>query len=226
MLEVLDERLFAVRDPGVVLRRGSSCPAGAPACSSCLIGKIASYRWAVTEADRIHWDGRYAGIGPAPADVAAPPLFAAYEHLFPTEGQALELACGRGRSSVWLARRGLEVWGVDVSEVAIGLAMAMAEQSGVGDSCRFEVVDLDGGLPDGPPVDVILCYFFRDARLDQQMVERLTPGGLLAVAALSTVDAGPGAFRVGPGELPAAFASLDVLAHSEGGGQAWLLARA
>jgi SAM-dependent methyltransferase len=179
----------------------------------------------VTEADRIHWDERYSGIGPAPVDVAAPPLFAAYEDLFPTEGRALELACGRGRSSVWLARRGLAMWGVDVSEVAIGLARALAEQSGVADRCRFDVVDLDGGLPDGPPVDVILCYFFRDARLDQEIVERLTPGGFLAVAALSTVDVGPGPFRAGPEELPAAFASLDVLAHAEGGGQAWLLAR-
>jgi SAM-dependent methyltransferase len=209
--------------PGSLI--AASVRASAPARPSCLNGEIASYRWAVTEADRIHWDERYAGIGPAPADVAGPPLFARYEHLFPTEGRALELACGRGRSSVWLARRGLEVWGVDVSAVAIGLAQALAEQSGVADRCRFDVVDLDGGLPDGPPVDVILCYFFRDARLDQQIVKRLIPGGLLAVAALSTVDIGPGSFRVGPGELPAAFASLDVLTQSEGAGQAWLLAR-
>ena len=111
------------------------------------VGKIASYRWAMTEGDRIHWDERYAGIGPAPVTVEGPPLFAAYEHLFPTEGQAMELACGRGRSSVWLARRGLKVWAVDVSEVAIGLARALADQSGVADRCRFDVVDLDGGLP-------------------------------------------------------------------------------
>jgi SAM-dependent methyltransferase len=127
---------------------------------------------------------------------------------------------------VWLARRGLEVWGVDVSPVAIGLARELAERSGVGGRCRFDVVDLDAGLRDGPPVDVILCYFFRDARLDEQIVKRLARGGLLAIAAVSIVDVGPGPFRVGPGELPEAFASLDVLAQSEGAGQAWLLARA
>jgi SAM-dependent methyltransferase len=180
----------------------------------------------VTEEDRIHWDERYVGIGLAPVDVDAPPLFAPYEDLFPTAGGVLELACGRGRFSVWLARRGLEVWGVDVSPVAIGLARQLAERSGVGGRCRFDVVDLDGGLPDSPPVDVIVCYFFRDARLDEQIVNRLARGGLLAIASLSTVDVGPGPFRVGPGELLAAFASLEVLAQAEGAGQAWLLARA
>jgi SAM-dependent methyltransferase len=180
----------------------------------------------VTEEDRIHWDERYVDIGPGPVDADPPPLFAPYEYLFPTAGQVLELACGRGRFAVWLARRGLEVWGVDVSPVAIDLARELAERSAVGGRCRFDIVDLDGGLPHGPLVDVIVCYLFRDARLDEQIVKRLTRGGLLAIATLSTVDVGPGPFRAGPGELLAAFASLEVLAQSEGAGHALLLARA
>jgi SAM-dependent methyltransferase len=180
----------------------------------------------MTEADRAHWDERYAEIGPAPVDGNdAPPLFAAHEHLFPTSGHALELACGRGRCAVWLARRGLDVWGLDVSPVAIGFARELADRRGVGDRCRFDVVDLDAGLPDGPRVDVVLCYFFRDARLDEQIVDRLAPGGLLAVAVMSEVDVGPGRFRARPGELAHAFAELDVLAQSEAHGQAWLLGR-
>jgi hypothetical protein len=51
------------------------------------------------------------------------------------------------------------------------------------------------------------------------------PGGLLALAALSEVDAGPGPFQVRPGELPAAFAELEVLAAGKRNGEAWLLAR-
>ena len=151
----------------------------------------------VTEADRIHWDERYAGIGMAPVDADGPPLFAPYEHLFPSAGRALELACGRGRCAVWLARRGLEVWGVDVSPVAIGLARELADRSGVGGRCRFDPVDLDAGLPDGPPVDLILCYFFRDARLDDQIVKRLAPGGLLAIAALERCRCWPGPLSSG-----------------------------
>ena len=88
------------------------------------------------------------------------------------------------------------------------------------------MVDLDDGLPDGPPVDVVLCHKFRNRRLDRAIIERLAPGGLLALATLSEVGAAPGPFRATPGELAAAFAGLDLIAAGEGQGHAWLLARA
>jgi SAM-dependent methyltransferase len=179
----------------------------------------------MTEEDRLHWDGRYLEYGPAPDGLAAPPRLAPHEHLFPTSGTALELACGRGRCALWLAQRGLQVWGVDVSPVAIGLARQLATRDCVADRCTFDAVDLDGGLPDGPPVDVVLCHCFRDARLDAAIVARLAPGGLLAMVVLSEVGAGPGPFRARPGELRTAFAALEVLAEGEGQGEAWLLAR-
>jgi hypothetical protein len=56
------------------------------------------------------------------------------------------------------------------------------------------------------------------------MVERLAPGGLLAMAVLSEVGAGPGRFRAGPGELRNAFDRLRIEAHGEADGLAWLLA--
>jgi len=130
------------------------------------------------------------------------------------------------RGTVWLARRGLDVWGLDVSPVAIAQARDLAARNGVGDRCRFDVVDLDDGLPAGSPVDVILCHKFRDRRLDQAIIERLAPGGLLAIAVLSEVGAAPGPFRAVAGELPAAFADLNLVAAGEAEGYAWLLARA
>ncbi|BDB42640.1 SAM-dependent methyltransferase [Mycobacterium kiyosense] len=146
-------------------------------------------------------------------------------NLLPTAGQALDLACGRGQDSVWLARRGLYVWGLDISAVAIGLARELAQHNNVGDRCRFDVVDLDDGLPPGEPVQLILCHRFRDSRLDRALIDRLAPGGVLAIATLSEVDAAPGPFRARPGELTAAFAELDLLAAGEGDGTAWLVAR-
>ena len=93
------------------------------------------------------------------------------------------------------------------------------------DRCSFQVEDLDGGLPEGAPVDLILCYLFRDQRLDGAMIERLALGGLLAVAIQSEVGAGPGPFRARPGELRDAYGELGVLVHGEGDGMAWILAR-
>lgn len=181
----------------------------------------------MTEQDRRRWDERYAGLGPAPVSEVEPPgVLAPHAEVFPTAGHALDLACGQGLGSVWLARRGLDVVGLDISEVAISQARDLARRSGVGERCRFDVADLDDGLPAGPPVDVILCHKFRDRRLDQAIIKRLAPGGLLAIVALSEVDAVPGRVRAAPGELPAAFAELDLVAAGEGQGYAWLLARA
>lgn len=159
------------------------------------------------------------------AEPPPPPAFAHVEGLFPTSGHALELACGRGRGAVWLAKRGMEYWGVDVSPVAIGLARELAALSGVGDRCRFDVVDLDIGLPEGPPVDLLLCYLFLDRRLDQDIMDRIEPGGLLAIAVLSEIGHGPGEYRARPGELREAFGELESLEQGEADGMAWLLAR-
>ena len=178
----------------------------------------------MAETDRVRWDERYADRAPAPA--GPPAAFAAHQDLFPCDGHGLDLACGQGGAAVWLALRGLDVVGVDVSPLAIGRARELAADNGVGARCRFEVADLDGGLPPGPPADVIVCHKFRDQRLDAAIIERLAPGGLLAVSALSEVGARPGPFRVAAGELVAAFAALEHLAAGEGDGEAWLIARA
>jgi SAM-dependent methyltransferase len=180
----------------------------------------------MTLEDRRRWDQRYSVGEPAGLDaVGLPAAVAPHAETFPTAGRALDLACGRGLGSVWLARRGIHVWGVDVSPVAIAQAKDLAVRAGVEDRCRFDVADLDDGLPDGPPADVVLCHRFRDGRLDRAIVERLAPGGLLSIVACSEIGGGPGPFRAAPGELAAAFAGLDVLDGGEADGQAWLLAR-
>jgi SAM-dependent methyltransferase len=180
----------------------------------------------VTEEDRSRWDERWAQLGPAELDAVAPPSFLApHADLIPTSGTALDIACGRGLGAVWLAGRGLHVWGFDVSEVAIAHARDLAQRSGFRDFSRFDTVDLDEGLPAGAPVEVILCNKFRDRRLDRALIERLAPGGLLAIATFSEVGATPGRYRAMAGELPAVFAELHLVAAGESDGLAWLLAR-
>lgn len=176
----------------------------------------------MSDDDRSHWDDRHArfvGTGGPPSALES------VAHLFPTAGTALELACGGGAAAVWLAERGMGVWGVDVSPLAIEQAHILADAEDVADRCRFDVVDLDDGLPDGPQVDLILCHMFRDARLDAAIVDRLASGGMLAIAVLSEVDARPGRYRAAPGELATAFAELEILASGEADGVAWLVGR-
>jgi SAM-dependent methyltransferase len=178
----------------------------------------------MSEDDRQHWDARYAEGGMAPpGDHGPPPGLTAAAHLIPTTGSALDVACGRGRTAVWLAQRGMDVFAVDVSPVAIDLARELAILSGVAERCRFEVFDLDQGLPESPRVDLVLCHLFRDPRLDQLMMDRLKPGGIVVIAVLSEVGVGPGPFRVRQGELVEAFDAIEILAADEVDGLAWLV---
>ncbi|MGI9125140.1 MAG: class I SAM-dependent methyltransferase, partial [Mycobacterium sp.] len=125
-----------------------------------------------------------------------------------------------GGIAVWLAARGLRVWGVDVSPVAIAQARDLAQRCGVAEMCRFDAVDLDAGLPPGQRFEVIVCHRFRDPRLDAGLADRLSPGGLLAIATLRD-----GPYGASDSELRAAFAGLAVIDSGQTGGLAWLLAR-
>lgn len=175
----------------------------------------------MTERDQARWDERHAAaadVGPLPPDVLR-----GREELVPTTGRALDVACGRGAVSRWLAGRGLMVDAVDSSAVAL----AAAERADTTGSVRWWPHDLDAGLPAGcvGPYAVVVCQRFRDPALYPALTAALRPGGLLAIAVLSEVDEGPGPWRAPAGELLAAFAALDVLVHTEANGAASLLGR-
>ena len=176
--------------------------------------------------DRVRWDTRYAEQDPLSVDdVGLPKVFRAFTAMFPVDGHAVDLACGRGAAAVWLARRGLTVCGYDISSVAIAQAADLARECGVPGRCHFTTADLDDGLPSGPPVNTLICNRFRCPALYASILGQLAPGGILAISALSEVGAAPGPFRVPAGELTRAFAELAVLAAGEAHGEAWLLAR-
>lgn len=141
------------------------------------------------------------------------------EHLLSAPGRALDVACGRGQVAAWLAGRGFAVDAVDVSPV--GLAAGAALAPGV----RWIAHDLTAGLPVTGPYDVVVCQLYRDPGLYPALAAALGPGGLLVITVLSEVGDTGGPFRAAPGELVAAFPTLEHLAHEEGGGRASLVAR-
>ena len=58
--------------------------------------------------------------------------------------RAVDLGCGAGNYAVWLAARGFDVTGVDLSSKALELAERLAREKGV--PCRFVRVDLLGDV--------------------------------------------------------------------------------
>ena len=190
--------------------------------------------------DRVRWDAKYRQTQhrePACPLVSSggsgrpPSSFTAYIDHFPQAGAALDIACGTGEHSLWLADRGMVVQGVDVSPVAIDTASGAAERAGLQDVASFAIHDLDEGLPEGEPVDLVLCHLFREPALYPKLVERLAPRGILAIAVLSEVGSQGGRFRALAGELHTAFIepaendALVPLAADEADGIALLIAQ-
>jgi SAM-dependent methyltransferase len=93
-------------------------------------------------------DGIYAGMPPKdiPWNLEEPPglLVKALEEGRIRPCKAVDLGCGAGNYTVWLASMGFEVTGIDISPEAIRLAEALAGEKGV--SCRFVAADLTGDL--------------------------------------------------------------------------------
>lgn len=63
--------------------------------------------------------------------------------------KALDLGCGTGDNSIWLAQKNFEVTGIDTSEIAISKAKEKATRANV--QCTFKVIDfLTGELAEAP----------------------------------------------------------------------------
>ncbi len=48
--------------------------------------------------------------------------------------KCIDIGCGKGRNSIYLARQGFEVYGMDFVKLAVGTAAARAQKSGVAEN--------------------------------------------------------------------------------------------
>lgn len=67
------------------------------------------------------WDMNSQGL-PQPALVATVEKDANTKHLIPSGGKAIVPGCGRGQDVEYLAKRGFESTGIDISQVAVEVA--------------------------------------------------------------------------------------------------------
>ena len=181
--------------------------------------------------DRRRWNERHdATPAPSPRAPEALERWPELASVLPRSGRGLDIACGTGAVALWLARRGLDVTALDVSDVAIGRLEAQAAVDGLSARIDARVVDLDDGLPaDLVDLDLIVCQRFRDRTLYRPVIDHLAAGGLAVITVLSTVGAAePGPFHAPADELSDAFGAderIEVLREFEGGGVAHVVAR-
>ena len=82
-----------------------------------------------SEDDRSHWDSLY-NTGTYVFGKEAAYFLRSHVQLLPA-GRALDIAMGEGRNAVYLAKKGYQVDGVDISEVAIRKAKRLAREQEV-----------------------------------------------------------------------------------------------
>jgi tellurite methyltransferase len=155
--------------------------------------------------DRERWDARWARGGEVPRP---PRILAEHGGLVPGHGEALEIACGLGAGALWLAARGLDTAGWDVSPVALARLEHEARERGL--AVRSEQRDVVERPPAPDSVDVLLVV-----RLLQTFV-----GARVAVGPRRPE------WRLRPGEILQIAAGFEVLLAEEGPGEeAALIAR-
>jgi 2-polyprenyl-3-methyl-5-hydroxy-6-metoxy-1,4-benzoquinol methylase len=105
----------------------------------------------------------------------------------------LDVACGRGRHSVELARRGFRVTGIDLSPRSLELARAAAAEAGIeAEFRRLDMRELDyDGLFDGAiNVFTSFGYFEQDEeneRVLHRIVRALRPGGRFVIDTINPI---------------------------------------
>jgi tellurite methyltransferase len=170
--------------------------------------------------DRARWDARYAAGDWVPIDEVAEVVARAWDRL-PTSGWAWDVACGAGRHSLRLARRGLHVLATDLSWEGLRRCQARARPEGL---WVYPVcADLEVWRPrPGALFDVIVNTYFLLRRLFPLYREHLRPGGWLLVETyhVDEIDVCGGdirrAYALERGELLREFGDLEILEHAEG----------
>ena len=160
--------------------------------------------------------------------------------LLPGSGHALDIACGLGANSIFLAGMGLHVDAWDISDVVIEKLRNKNADGTIHPTIQARVVDISPGSLRPEAYDVIINTHYLDRTLAPAMIDALKPGGVIFFQTFSsekTIDTGPSNpdYLLQKNELKILFGELEVLAYQDQGtstdpdnplaGQAYIVAR-
>ncbi len=161
----------------------------------------------MAQEDKERWDEKYQN-NPMPDEPIK--LVSDYATLA-TGNQALDIACGMGRHSKYLASKGFEVDALDISSVAIEHLQNIPNINAI-------EVDFDTYTLPKEKYDLIVCTYFLERRLFPQMIDALKPNGIILLETFlhdadnERIPSNP-AFLLNEGELESTFDDKCELLH-------------
>ncbi len=99
------------------------------------------------------------------------------QHLLPSSGDALDLACGRGANAVCLAENGLAVSAWDISTTALKILTSIANEKKL--VINYEARDVVLQPPEPDSFDVIVVSNFLERGLVDVIKEAIKTNGLI-----------------------------------------------
>jgi rhomboid protease GluP len=167
------------------------------------------------------WRGRRAREPGDPSTLGPSSWLVGNAGLLPRGGQALDLACGRGRHALLLAAAGFSVRAVDRDAAAIASLRDAGARLGL--PVQAETLDLEGDgvdLGEGSS-DFVLGTHYLHRPLFPAIVRAVRPGGILIYETYTVDQAARGrptnpAFLLRHGELERLVAPLEILAARDG----------
>jgi len=169
----------------------------------------------MSEPRRPDWDERHRGQPPGETE----PFLAAMLARIPRGGVVLDVAAGRGRNALALARAGMQVVAVDRSTEALRILAAAARRARL--AIWPVVANLDSFHLKDESFDAIVNINFLDRTLFPKFVRALRPDGIL-IADTFLVDQAAIAhpsdprFLLDHGELRALAGGLEIEEYREG----------
>ncbi|MFP5457579.1 MAG: methyltransferase domain-containing protein [Bacteriovoracia bacterium] len=107
-----------------------------------------------------------------------PAAFLAENYQFlPFEGSVLDMGMGEGRNAVFLAQKGFKVTGIDISSVAVKKAHMLAKEYGV--KIKGVAASMQDYKIAPESFDAIVCFYYLDRNLLDEIRSWLKPGGIL-----------------------------------------------
>jgi tellurite methyltransferase len=142
-----------------------------------LILLLTSAQASANEKDKSRWDSKYDtetyifGITPIPFLVDNLKLL--------PKGKTLDIAMGEGRHGVYLATKGFDVLGLDISAKGLKKAHLLAKNHNT--TIETRVVDLENYTLEKNAYDLIVCTYYMQRNLFSQFKDALKPGGMALI---------------------------------------------